>query len=195
VAPYRTVKSIELIESVPTRCIAVDSDTRTYAAGVEMVPTHNTCIRQLAKYMPKSTELAVALAADEGVRIDLTPTVDAAEATEHPVFEGEVVDEPPAGQPEPNGNGSEPAAEAPAAGNGSRPEGRLRTQKQSDTIHALVAKVPGLEDRDAKLFYVSQQVGRSVESTNDLTMREAATVIASLERAVAQSEPPAGGGQ
>jgi recombination protein RecT len=50
-----------------------------------------TCIRQLAKYMPKSTELAVALVADEGIRVDLSPTTDAAEATEHPVFEGEVL--------------------------------------------------------------------------------------------------------
>ena len=54
---------------------------------------HKTCVRQLAKYMPKSTELAMALAADEGVRVDLTPTADPAEATEHPDFlEGEVVD-------------------------------------------------------------------------------------------------------
>ncbi len=50
-----------------------------------------TCIRQLAKYMPKSTELATALVADEGVRVDLSPTLDAAEVTEHPVYEGEVL--------------------------------------------------------------------------------------------------------
>jgi recombination protein RecT len=56
---------------------------------------HKTCIRQLAKYMPKSTELAVALAADEGIRVDLSPTTGAEEATEHPVFEGEVL--PPEG--------------------------------------------------------------------------------------------------
>ncbi|MEV0214244.1 recombination protein RecT [Micromonospora sp. NPDC050695] len=51
-----------------------------------------TCVRQLAKWMPKSTELAMALAADEGIRVDLTPTADPAEATTHPEFvEGEVV--------------------------------------------------------------------------------------------------------
>jgi recombination protein RecT len=55
---------------------------------------HKTCIRQLSKYMPKSTELAVAIAADEGVRVDIRGEVDAAEATEHPdVVIGEVVDE------------------------------------------------------------------------------------------------------
>lgn len=52
---------------------------------------HKTCIRQLAKYMPKSTDLGVAMAADEGIRVDLSPSVDAAEATEHPVFEGEII--------------------------------------------------------------------------------------------------------
>jgi recombination protein RecT len=62
---------------------------------------HKTCVRQLAKYMPKSTELAVAIAADEGVRIDLTPTTGPEEATEHPVYEGEVVD-PTSGPPAPS---------------------------------------------------------------------------------------------
>lgn len=65
---------------------------------------HKTCIRQLAKYMPKSTDLAVALAADEGVRVDLTPTIDAAEVTEHlDVVEGEVV-EGPTGDADPTDN-------------------------------------------------------------------------------------------
>lgn len=67
---------------------------------------HKTCVRQLAKYMPKSTELAMALAADEGVRVDLTPTVDPAEATEHPDYlDGEVI-EPGA---EPVGDTAAPA--------------------------------------------------------------------------------------
>jgi recombination protein RecT len=52
-----------------------------------------TTIRQLAKYMPKSTELAAAMAADEGVRVDLRPTARPEETTEHvEVMEGEVVD-------------------------------------------------------------------------------------------------------
>lgn len=56
-----------------------------------------TCVRQLAKYMPKSTDLAIALAVDEGVRVDLTPNMDVYEATQHPVFDGEVIDEPDPG--------------------------------------------------------------------------------------------------
>src|SRR5690349_17571373 len=52
-----------------------------------------TTIRQLAKYMPKSTELAAAMAADEGVRVDLRPTARPEESTEYvDVMEGEVVE-------------------------------------------------------------------------------------------------------
>lgn len=54
---------------------------------------HKTCVRQLAKWMPKSTELATAMAADEGVRVDLRATADPAESTERvDVMEGEVVE-------------------------------------------------------------------------------------------------------
>lgn len=38
----RTIRSIEPVESVPTRCIAVDSPRHLYLAGEDFVPTHNT---------------------------------------------------------------------------------------------------------------------------------------------------------
>lgn len=72
VAPYRGVASIEQVESVPTCCIAVDSPTRTYVAGMDMVPTHNTVIRRMVPWLPLSTEMAVAVEAD-----DHTVTLDA----------------------------------------------------------------------------------------------------------------------
>lgn len=60
---------------------------------------HKTCLRQLAKWMPKSTELAQAIQVDDTVRVDITPTADPAEVSEHPsALEGEVVDAP-AGTP------------------------------------------------------------------------------------------------
>ena len=34
---------------------------------------HKTCVRQLSKFMPKGTDLAVALAVDDTVRLDITP--------------------------------------------------------------------------------------------------------------------------
>lgn len=52
---------------------------------------HKTCLRQLAKWMPKSTELAAALVADDGVRVDLTPTLPPEDVTHHyDVVPGEV---------------------------------------------------------------------------------------------------------
>lgn len=36
------VVSVERVESVPVRCIAVDSPTRTFLAGEAMIPTHNS---------------------------------------------------------------------------------------------------------------------------------------------------------
>lgn len=46
-----------------------------------------TAVRQLFKWMPKSTELAVAMSADESVRVDLAP--DAIERVEH--VDGDVI--------------------------------------------------------------------------------------------------------
>lgn len=54
---------------------------------------HKTCVRMLAKYMPKSPELAAAVAVDEGIRINAMPDVDAGEATQHPVYDGEIIDQ------------------------------------------------------------------------------------------------------
>ncbi|WP_051264703.1 recombination protein RecT [Nakamurella lactea] len=42
-----------------------------------------TVVRMLAKWMPKSTEFANAISADEGVRVDYSPTADVAQATEY----------------------------------------------------------------------------------------------------------------
>jgi len=58
---------------------------------------HKTCVLKLAKWMPKGTDLAVAIAADESVRINLAPDVGAESVSHHynddePV-EGEVVDD------------------------------------------------------------------------------------------------------
>jgi RecB family exonuclease len=38
----RVIRSIEIVESVPTQCIMVDSSDSLYLAGRQMVPTHNT---------------------------------------------------------------------------------------------------------------------------------------------------------
>lgn len=39
---FRYLKSCDRVESVPTKCIAVDSPSRMYLAGRSFIPTHNT---------------------------------------------------------------------------------------------------------------------------------------------------------
>lgn len=65
---------------------------------------HKTMIRRLVKLLPKSTELAHALEADEKVRVDLSP--QGIEHTEQ-VIDGEVVDDTadPDGEQRPGGEG------------------------------------------------------------------------------------------
>jgi recombination protein RecT len=60
---------------------------------------HKTCYRQLSKWMPKSTEMAQAIAADETVRVDLTPS-----AIDHPaVIDGDTVEAPQNDPQQPEG--------------------------------------------------------------------------------------------
>lgn len=58
-----------------------------------------TVVRELAKWMPKATEFAAAISADQGVRVDLSPTADVPAVTEHDDYiDGQIVedDEAPA---------------------------------------------------------------------------------------------------
>lgn len=45
---------------------------------------HKTCLRQLSKFMPKGTDLAVALAADDTVRVDISPDARPEYVSVHP---------------------------------------------------------------------------------------------------------------
>jgi len=57
---------------------------------------HKTCMRQLSKWMPKTTELALAIEADNSVRLDISPE-NVATSLQHPsdgYLEGEVVAHP-----------------------------------------------------------------------------------------------------
>lgn len=48
---YRSIKEINEIETVPTKCIAVDSPTKSYLAGYGCIPTHNTVLHRLCKHI------------------------------------------------------------------------------------------------------------------------------------------------
>lgn len=41
-ASFRNIKSIELVETVETKCLEVDSPSHTFLAGYSLIPTHNT---------------------------------------------------------------------------------------------------------------------------------------------------------
>lgn len=44
----RYIKSVKAVESVPVRCIQVDSPSKLYLAGYSFIPTHNTVLCQTA---------------------------------------------------------------------------------------------------------------------------------------------------
>jgi recombination protein RecT len=54
---------------------------------------HKTMVKINFKLLPKSPEMAIAMEADEGIRVDLNPEADAAEVTQHDYIPGEVVTE------------------------------------------------------------------------------------------------------
>lgn len=61
IAKYRGIASVEMVATVPTKCIAVSGDTKTYLAGRSMCTTHNTVLRRMSKRWPLSPEQAAAL--------------------------------------------------------------------------------------------------------------------------------------
>ena len=73
VGKYRSVKSIERIISVPTRCIAVDAESKTYLAGETMIPTHNTVLKQVLKYAPLKSDFVKEVAADGTIKTNIQP--------------------------------------------------------------------------------------------------------------------------
>lgn len=67
---------------------------------------HKTCVRQLSKWMPKSTEFSQALEADESVRVDMSPTADPIEVSR--VIEGDYTVDTTTGEVLDDGTGPTP---------------------------------------------------------------------------------------
>jgi recombination protein RecT len=138
---------------------------------------HKTMIRRLAKLLPKSTEMGIALAVDDGLRIDLTPNAAADEVTDHPV-----IDVAPEQEQEPAAEAAEPPPEPPAAtGPG---------QNAMRGLHAAAGKL-GLGDddrREDRLAVFSDLLSRPVASSNELTGAQAEQVARLLRNTARQ--PP-----
>ena len=47
---FRTIKAVKPIESVPVRCITVDSPSSLFLCGRGFIPTHNSCLDGIAVY-------------------------------------------------------------------------------------------------------------------------------------------------
>ena len=124
-----------------------------------------SCLRQLSKWMPASTELMAAVAADGQVRTDLT--VDAL-PTDPDIIDGDVVD---GDVVEESTDPEDPPAQAPP-----RDTGEAATQPQMARI------VKGLEERGIKSDEAQHQalsaiLGVEVTSRKDLTKAQASAVI------------------
>lgn len=129
-----------------------------------------TTQRLLAKYIPKSPELVVASYVDGGLRLDLNPKHAPEEVTEPidvtDVMDGQVVE--PEGRPD----DSEPINDAAR-------KWLMATCTQAE-----------LADRDKRLAYATEVLGRPVETFNSLTMGEARRIGEALQRFIDQSAGP-----
>lgn len=148
-----------------------------------------TAFLRLAKWMPKSTELASAIEADGSVRLDLSPDPDALLHGEHPdVIDAEPVDEPPA---EPLGEAEPPTdiPAEPASPTDTTATMPAATRAQLTRIHTALSDC-GVTDRAERLTYLALMTHReTLASSSDLTREEASAVIDTLGRCTADSDP------
>jgi recombination protein RecT len=177
IAPYRSIKSIEVVESVPTQCIAVDSPTRTYLAGRTMVPTHNTALKQVLKLAPKTTRLDMAIRSDErnGTELARSQALELPSGVEQtPDYVDGEFDEQTAVEPTPE-----------------HPDVEMVTTPQTtklaiirDERYAKTAK-----GRADWFKWVATTIGREIDSNTKLTKAEAMVLLDVLEP---ESQPTEG---
>jgi recombination protein RecT len=154
-----------------------------------------TVFLRLAKWMPKSTELASAIEADETVRVDLSPNPDALLHGERPngdFVDGEVVPDEPARGEAPVGEQPPPAdtPPAPEPPAGDPPSAEPRPSKAMLTkLHTLLSELD-VTDRTDRLATVSTLVQHPLGSTNELTKAEAMSVTDLLERVSQDKDDP-----
>lgn len=136
-----------------------------------------TVFLRLAKWMPKSTELASAIVADESVRVDLAPDPDALLHGEHPVADGnavaveaEVIEETPS------------TDEDQPLGDPGATVDQLHVLR--DLLHACQVSTT-----NSTAVTLTQMAGRPIKALSDVTHAEAARIAAQLEKFAALDEP------
>lgn len=136
-----------------------------------------TCVRQLSKWMPKSTDYASAIEADGTVRVDVTPNKDAMLHGERPddAIDGEfTVDDTPSGETAANG---ETAADAPAEPEVDEPA----RQPQLAKLNFLLGQL-GVTDDDEKHRVLGIMLKRPIASQKDTTRPEISGVLDLLQQ-------------
>ncbi|MCD2263265.1 recombination protein RecT [Dietzia aurantiaca] len=131
---------------------------------------HKTCVRQLAKWMPKSTDMAVAVDADEKIRIDTSPDA---------ITSGQYVNTPQIEAAPVEGQAGPDLSDAV----------EMVTDAQLKKMHAQLSEI-GVTDDEGRHRELSQIVGRQIVSARDLSIDEASVVIEALTAATSE-----GGGQ
>ena len=131
-----------------------------------------TTLRLLTKYVPMSPQMERAAYVDGGLRIDLNHLNRPEEVTEQPrVLEHD----------------EDPGPEDPRT----PPEGPI-TDGQRKHLMALANDVGWGKDRDQRMAYIREKIGRDVQSSNQLTAAEADMVIQPLARYAKEQAGPEG---
>lgn len=154
-----------------------------------------TAVRQLARWLPMSTELSTfhqAAERDGTVRSDYTaPVAEADSAFVDGEIEGEVVDEPIRDHQEP---AQQPTQQAQRPQQGSVDTGEAPSTRMRNKMHAALADL-GISEHDERVSYIGRVIGRDVASSSDITKDECSRVISMAEADLAapfgSQEPPA----
>lgn len=128
-----------------------------------------TCVRQLSKWLPKSTELAIALAQDGAERTDLAPTALA--------IPGRYV----AGEIEAGDAGAGESVDTTTGLITERPTSRPVKQASGEQLNAITTAMDerGLTNGDRRAW-VEAQLNRDVSDPSALTYTEAEALLAAL---------------
>jgi recombination protein RecT len=147
-----------------------------------------TTFLRLAKWMPKSTELASAIEADGTVRVDLTPEPDTMLYGERPdVLDGEAVE--PQGDTEPvTGAGAEADSAAATGTDNVAVEKPISTSVAKEILDKFAAC--GVTEKAALLATISTLVGRRMTVTKDLTRIEGDRLVGTLDACIADPDGP-----
>lgn len=143
---------------------------------------HKTMVRRLMKLLPKSTEIQIAVAQDDGIRLDLTPaaaeqTPEYIDAEPSPQVDGpDSYPDDAAGMDAtiPTEEGGQPPMAAP------HPEGSPKASRTQITKVRAALTAQTLTDPTEQLAWLTQCLARQIDRLDDLSPAEAEEAITTL---------------